>query len=480
MPRTPLDESAIRRRVADAGQDHVFRFWSDLPASGRSRLLAELADVDLEELSNLVADLVRGKRQTSLPPGLEPAPFVPLPRTDEEHRRRRQMQALGEELLSAGRVAALVVAGGQGTRLGFDAPKGTLPIGPVSGRSLFQVFADAIRAARRTYGVPIAWYVMTSGAGDRQTRGFFEAHDYFGLPPSDVRFFVQGMMPAVDLGGRLVLAEKDRLAWNPDGHGGALRALARTGMLQRMRLDGADHISYFQVDNPLVPPLDPVFIGRHAAASSDMSSKMARKRDPAERLGHFCLSQGRLHVIEYSDMPPDLTRARRPDGSLRFEAGSIAIHMLSRRFVERLTAQPRFALPFHRAEKRVACVDEQGRRLEPDKPNAVKFETFIFDALPLAQDPVVLEVDRAEEFSPVKEPDGPDSPASAQRAMVRQAARRLEEAGAQVPRDASGEPLHRVEINPLAARNADELRAVLGRRAIRAVTQDLYLGPPIA
>ena len=477
MPRANHDEAAIRRRVADAGQDRVFRFWNDLPAEGRRRLLAELQEVDFGELSRLVRNLVLEAGPAALPPDLEPAPFIPLPRTEEDRRRRRRMADLGEELLRAGRVAALVVAGGQGTRLGYDGPKGAFPIGAVSGRPLFQIFADAILAARRAYAAPIAWYVMTSRANDQATRDFFEAHNYFDLPRADVAFFIQGMMPAVDFSGQLILAEKDRLAWNPDGHGGTIRALARTGMLDRMRERGTEHISYFQVDNPLVPPLDPVFIGAHADAASDMSSKMARKRDPEEKLGHFCLSGGRLHVIEYSDMPGDLARQHRADGALRFEAGSIAIHVLARRFVERLTAGRRFALPFHRADKKVRCVDDAGRVAEPDRPNGVKFETFLFDALPLARNPVILEIDRAEEFSPVKNADGLDSPATARRDMVRQAARRLEEAGLRVARDARGEPAVQVEINPLAARQADELRAEAARRDIRSVTEDLYLGP---
>jgi UDP-N-acetylglucosamine/UDP-N-acetylgalactosamine diphosphorylase len=208
-----------------------------------------------------------------------------------------------------------------------------------------------------------------------------------------------------------------------------------------------------------------------------MSSKMARKREPKEKLGAFCLSRGRLHVIEYSDLPDELAEARNPDGRLRFEAGSIAIHVLSRRFVERLGAGPRFALPFHRAEKKIPFVDDSGRVQNPEKPNGIKFETFVFDALPMAERPVVLEIDRAREFSPVKNADGTDSPATAQRDMVRLAAQALEEAGARVPRGPDGEPKHRIEINPKVARNVEELRALLARLNLHAVVCDLYLGP---
>jgi len=477
VPHHVPDEQAIRRRVADAGQEHVLRFWNDLPEEGRRRLLLQLEEIDWEELADLVAEHVANRRPAALPPDLGPAPFIPLPTTEEERSCRRRMRQRGEGLLAECKVAALTVAGGQGTRLGYDGPKGAFPIGPVSERPLFQVFAEAIEAARRAYCASIPWYIMTSRANDLTTRDFFDSYNYFGLPRSEVLFFTQGMMPAVDLEGDLLLTARDQLAWNPDGHGGSIRALARSGMLRDMAGRGVEHISYFQVDNPLAPPLDPVFIGYHADSSSDMSSKMARKREPKERIGAFAVSHGRLHVIEYSDLPDALAEARNPDGTLQFGAGSIAIHLLKRAFVERLAAGKRFALPFHRAEKKVPYVDEAGRQVVPQRPNAIKFEMFVFDALPLAERPIVLEIDRKREFSPVKNAQGEDSPTTAHRDMIEQAARWLQEAGVEVPRDAEGRPAVKVEISPLAAGNIEELKALVARRGVRRVTADTFLGP---
>lgn len=480
MPRKPLDEAAIRRRVKQAGQGHVFRFWNKLTKDARSRLLADLAEVNFKELQALIRKHIVKQRPVELPPDLEPAPFIPLPETRADRALRRHMHRLGGELIAAGRVAALVVAGGQGTRLGFDGPKGAFPIGPASGRPLFQIFAEAILAARRAYRASIPWYVMTSRDNDHRTREFFREHGCFGLPPDDVKFFSQASMPAVDLHQRrLILAARDQLAWSPDGHGGTIRALARSGMLADMAARGIECISYFQVDNPLVPPVDPVFLGFHADARSDMSSKMAVKRDPGEEVGIFCVSRGQLHVVEYSDLKgcPDILDARGPDRALRFAAGSIAIHILDRRFVERLAARGRSALPFHRAEKKVEYVDKSGRHRKPRTKNAVKFEMFIFDALPAARRPVVLQIDRAAEFSPVKNADGEDTPATARRDMLLLAARRLREAGVRVPQGPGGLPLHKVEISPLAARTAEELRALARRLGLKKVTRDLYLGP---
>ena len=476
VPHDTPDEPTIRRRLAEAGQEHVLRFWNDLSEAGRGRLLGQLAEIDFRLLGRLIGEHVTRAKPVELPANLEPTPFIPLPTTDAQRRRRRRMHDLGEQLLAAGKVAALVVAGGQGTRLNWPEPKGTYPIGPMGNRTLFGVFAAGILAARRAYGVPIPWYIMTSEATDGPTRDFFRAHDYLGLPSDDVRFFVQGMMGAVDFEGKLILASPDSLARNPNGHGGTLLGLATEGMLTDMRRRGIEHISYFQADNPLVPPLDPVFIGHHADAASDMSSKMVRKRDAREKVGVFCTSGRRLHVIEYSDLPDDL--ATQTDGDhLRFGAGSIAIHILSRAFVERLTAGEQAALPFHRAVKRIPCVNESGATVEPAEPNGVKFEMFIFDALPHAANPVVLEIDRAREFSPVKNADGDDSPATARRDLVALDAARIEEAGLRVPRNPQGQPTVKVQISPLAARTADDLKALLRRRGITAVTCDLALEP---
>jgi UDP-N-acetylglucosamine/UDP-N-acetylgalactosamine diphosphorylase len=472
-----LDEQALRRRAAEAGQEHVFRFWDELPQEGRRRLLEQVAAVDFAELGRLIDEHVTHPRPPVLPPALEPAPFIPLPQSEEDRAARRRRAALGEALLAAGKVAAVTVAGGQGTRLGYNGPKGALPIGPVSGRPLFAIFADSLYAARMACGASLPWYLMTSRANDRQTRDFFDAHNCFNLPCTDTKFFTQGLMPAVDLQGKLLLAQRDELAWNPDGHGGIIRALARSGALADMAERGIEHLSFFQVDNPLAPPVDPAFIGCHAEGHSDMSSKIAIKRDAAEKLGVFCLSGGRLHVVEYSDIPAAMAAEPDPAGGLRFRAGNVAIHLLSRRFVERLNAGGRFALPFHRALKKIPCVDETGRVRAPQEPNGVKFETFVFDALPMADRTVVLEVDRQREFSPVKNADGDDSPASARRDMVRLAAESLEAAGVTVPRGPDGEPRFQIEISPLAARDTAELKALAARLQLRTVANDLYIGP---
>ena len=326
------------------------------------------------------------------------------------------------------------------------------------------MFAEQLLAASRDAGRAVPWYVMTSDANDAATRAFFQKHNHFGYGEKDVTFFAQGMMPAFGLDGKMLLAAKGSLALSADGHGGSLRALDKTGALEDMRRRGVEHLSYFQVDNPLVRCLDPLFLGLHDESGSEMSSKTISKAGPTEKVGNFVTAGGKTQVIEYSDLPDDLARQANADGSLKFNAGSIAIHALRVGFVERLNAGGRLKLPWHRAEKKVPFVDESGREVKPDKPNAVKLEQFVFDAIPLADHAIVYETDRAEEFSPVKNAEGSDSPATSRRDQVRRAARWLTSAGVAVPMR-SGEPDCVIEISPLFADSAE----AVGRRGLSGV-----------
>ncbi len=447
----------MRAAFEHAGQPHVLAFWDRLTEPQRSSLLDDLACVNIDQLPHLREIVTGGAPQAAAPADIEPAEV--LSRGDAE-----QAEPIGRKALSDGRVAAFTVAGGQGTRLGFEGPKGAFPISPVRNKPLFQLFAEAVLASRRRYRAAIPWYIMTSPQNDAETRAFFEQHGYFGLEPDSVHFFRQGVMPAFDREGNILLDEPHRLALSPDGHGGSLLAMATTGTLADMAARGVAYISYFQVDNPLVNCLDPAFLGLHIERGSEMSSKTLPKADDLERVGNFVVAGGHLSVIEYSDLPEALARQRNADGTRRFDAANIAIHVLSRAFVERLTADPTsFALPWHLANKKVPHVDlVSGERVEPAEPNAIKLEAFIFDALPMARDPILLETSRAEEFSPVKNPEGVDSAETARRDMSRRAARWLEAARVRVPHGRDGEPDCRCEISPLFALDAKQLAERLG------------------
>jgi len=448
-----------RERLARAGQQHVLWYWDDLDDVARLQLLGDLGGVDLELCASLVKTHVLARPVLKGFERIEPAQVWPAEPDAARQAFYQQALEAGEEAIAAGRIAAFTVAGGQGTRLGFDGPKGAFPISPVRRATLFRLFAEALHGCARRYRFRPPWYIMTSPGNHGQTLAFFQSNDYFGLSPADVVFFSQGQIPAFFPDGRIALAERHRIALSPDGHGGSFHALKRSGALDDMRARGVDYISYFQVDNPLAKVVDPLFIGLHSLAGSEMSSKAVAKADDSERVGNFCLADGKLVVIEYSDFPKELASARNPDGSRRFDAGNVAIHIVSRQFIERLVADgAAAALPWHRAEKVVRAIDPARGDPEPVPTAVVKLERFVFDALPLAGNPLVMYTRREEEFSPVKNAAGVDSVETARRDMIRRAARWLESCGVSVPRDVRGEPALALEISPAFALDVDDLR----------------------
>jgi UDP-N-acetylglucosamine/UDP-N-acetylgalactosamine diphosphorylase len=451
-------------KLQQCGQSHLLAFWPQLSEPQRRELLDDLDQIDLARCLPLIETHVRQRPVVPIPNRVEPPPILPYEADSAHADLYARARLAGEEALRAGRVAAFTVAGGQGTRLGFDGPKGAFPISPVRNAPLFQLFAEYLRGIERRYGRRPRWYIMTSLANHEQTAAFFTEHRFFGLSSDDVMLFKQGQMPAFLPDGRIALADKHRVALSPDGHGGSLRALAGSGALADMRRRDIDTISYFQVDNALVRPIDPLFIGLHLVTGSEMSGKAVPKAFDTEPVGNFCLVDGRVTVIEYSDLPESLATARNPDGTRRFDAGSIAIHVLGCEFVERLTTPgATVQLPWHRADKKVATLDAQGNPVKPDKPNAVKLEMFVFDAIPLARNAIVKYTRRDEEFSPVKNMTGNDSAVTCRRDLIRRAARGLEACGCSVPRGADGEPAMPLEISPAFALDAEDLRAQLTR-----------------
>lgn len=469
MPTLTERHTAAAAALAAVDQSHVLKFYDELSDAQRERLLSQVEGIDWPEVGRLIESHVLNTPPLHLPTNIEPAPCYPHAPGPDQAGRYREAKALGEKLLSEGMVAAFTVAGGQGTRLGWDAPKGTFPATPVTGRPLFGVFADYISKAQQKYGSTIPWYVMTSPVNHEPTVAYFKENDYFGLDPKNVKHFPQAMMPAIGLAGeqrgKVLLAAKDSLALSPNGHGGSLKALHASGAIDDMKKRGVSQISYMQVDNPTVHVVDPLFIGLHAMDNAQMSSKMLPKTGPKEALGNFCLADGKMTVIEYSDLPDELAMQTTDDGELRFRAGSIAIHVIGVGFVEELsTSADGFALPFHRAEKKVPCIDlESASLIQPAKPNAVKLETFVFDALPLCDASIIYETDRVEEFAPIKNADAKgavDCPATSKQLQAERAARWLAKHGIEAPRDADGNVDAKIEISCLTAIGPEDLASV--------------------
>ena len=484
------------------GQEHLLTFWDKLDLAGQESLARQIEAIDFA----LVRRLYDGRNEhgnlRELAARAAPPPAFRLD-TAKNPFSSQQAQQRAVESLRAGQVGVVLVAGGQGTRLGFDHPKGMFPIGPISNKTLFQIHVEKIVAASRRYGVRIPLYLMTSPATHDETVAFFAAHERFGLAAEDLFVFCQGTMPAVDAqSGRVLLEEPGRIATSPDGHGGMLAAMLRSGALENLERRGIRHLFYFQVDNPLVDICGQEFLGYHLLANSELSSQVIAKRDPMERVGNVVQVDGRMMVIEYSDLPDDAANRRNADGSLVIWAGSIAVHVIDASLLRRTangvpllrrsSADRNLApgtackqavahggekcgptlsgLPFHIAKKKVACIDASGNRIEPKQPNAIKFERFIFDLMPQARNAIVVEVEPAMAFAPLKNASGAkeDTPESVRSQLSALHRGWLRQAGAEVADEVA------VEISPLDALDAEELKPNV--RPGMKIVKPTYLG----
>jgi UDP-N-acetylglucosamine/UDP-N-acetylgalactosamine diphosphorylase len=467
-----LDET--QAAFEQAGQGHIFRYWPELSAHEQKHLLAQAQALSPELLAQLKAAVqaqATGRAQPA--PSLQPAQSLALEPGSAQY---LQAKAMGQEALFNGRVCLLTVAGGQGTRLGSEVPKGMLPITPIRNKTLFQVFAEKVQYAQQRYDRDIPWFIMTSPINHEAIRGFFKQNAYFGL--STVHFITQGTLPAMDPEGKLILEHPASIALSPNGHGGLFEALARHQSISYMRARCIDTVSYIQIDNPLVHCLDPVFIGAHLMQQSDYSSKVIDRKDPHERVGVFCRQDDTLRVIEYSHLHPEQAQALDAQGRLAYGLANIAVHLLSVPFLESLTRRYH-ELPLHIAHKKVATYDPvQGKPCMPAQPNAYKFERFLFDALPWARNPLLLHTRREAEFSPVKNAQGHDSFVSCQHDQLRLHAQWLQAARCPLPVDASGLPLWPVEISPLCGACQDEFMEYCQQLpSPLQVGPYMYLGP---
>lgn len=447
--------ATLFEQLSTYGQEHVLTYWDDLSSARQEALAEQLTSVDCEQLATLFGgeeqqyDWAEAARRAEPP--------VAMRLADRQAGRGgglgvtpSEAIAQGKAALDAGKVGVVLVAGGQGSRLGFDRAKGIYAIGPVSEASLLQIHLEKAVALAKRHGHGVPVYLMTSPVTHDEQVIYLRDHHRFGLAEEDLFFFCQGTMPAVDaVTGKLLLSDKGSLFLSPDGHGGAVAAMSKSGAFEHMREHGVELLFYLQVDNPLVPIGDAELLGYHLATESELSSMAVTKESPQEKVGNFATIDGALHVIEYSDFPTDVAEQTDPDGGLRFWAGSIAVHVMSVDFLQRSAADAA-SLPFHRARKKVPHLDAHGACVEPTEPNALKFERFIFDLLPKAKNPIVVEYEEREVFAPLKNAEGApkDTPSYVQRFLLDQHRRWLTAAGAKLPPDAP------VEISPLWALDA--------------------------
>lgn len=453
---SPSISESLRAELIACGQGHLLDHARTLPAELQQSFAAELASVDWPMIQRLVtAGRAAGtddQRMAEIATRAEPPQsLVRQPATPETSAAWQRARHLGQECLRGGRVGVVIVAGGQGTRLGFDAPKGLFPIGPVSGKSLFQWFCEQLRARRERSGQPIPCAIMTSDATHQETAEFLARYDNFGLPADELRLFQQGHLPAVDItSGQALLTAPGQLAFSPDGHGGMLAAMARGRILSDWAQRGIETLFYHQVDNPSTPVCDPAFIGWHLQEHAEVTTIAVAKRTAAEKMGVLATIDGVTQIIEYSDLPLEVAQQTDARGRIRLWAGNTAMHVFQREFLER-AAQDERALPCHVARKLVPYWDAERGNVVPEAPNAFKFERFIFDVLPWAQAALVIEGRRTDVFNPVKNASGDDSPETSRAALMAQHRQWLRRAGVEIADDVL------VEISPLVALEPDDL-----------------------
>jgi UDP-N-acetylglucosamine/UDP-N-acetylgalactosamine diphosphorylase len=453
-------------KVFSQKQEHVFRWWNDFSANERKDFLNQLRLIDFTLLQNLIEKHIEGSALTNPKTTiLEPPDIIPIPQNDIQKSREAEAKEIGEKALRAGRVAVVTVAGGSGTRLGVNRPKGTLPISPIMGKSIFQLHAEKIQAVMNKYDTVLPWYIMTSVNNDEMTRSFFEENRYFGLNADNISFFTQGELPVIDLQGRLLMDSKNNIVKSPNGHGGTMSALKESNLLSIMNDRGIKHIFYHQVDNILIKIADPIYLGYHINEGAKMSPKVVRKTDPEEKVGIVGIRDGFLDTIEYSELSDEEKHALNPDGTLKFGMGSPAIYLLDVDFIEKIN-QNHAALPYHKAIKKVPCIDKNGCKVQPAENNAAKFEMFIFDALKHAEKSIIMEVVREDEFSPVKNAKGESSPDTARQSMINLFGRWLREAGIEIQTDGTGNVTGSIEVSPFYALDSEELKEKIDTKVV--------------
>jgi len=434
-----MNYETLFQKATEFKQEHIFEDWETLTDEQKESLLTDVSTVDFALLQKLFSKVGEHAEESA---DLQPCDAIGQPTTDDEKDIFFEAQTCGQEAIRSGKVAAFVVAGGQGSRLGYDGPKGKFKVTTVKNKSLFEVFAQKILAIEQLYETTLPWYIMTSDVNNDETVSFFEENSYFGLQKENVFFFTQEMIPALDTNGKIVMKSSFELFKNPNGHGGSISGLFNSGAITDMNTRGIEYVFYFQVDNPLIQIADPVFMGHHIMKNAEMSAKVLPKISPEEKVGVFGYNNGKLGVIEYSDLSEEEMYAKDDSGNLLYNAGNIAVHVINVSFIEKEN-EGGLQLPYHIAKKKIAS--------KAGEIDGIKFETFVFDAFHDVSTAVILEGKREEDFAPVKNKEGADSIVSSREMQNEYFAKWLDAAGVTVPRTSEGNVDGNIEVSPLYA-----------------------------
>ena len=402
------DLAEIKAKLKKYNQEHLLNHYDNLDEKNKKILLEQIDNIDFELIKNLYSSTKNKKEH-------EKDKITPIDYLDKYklNGKFKYYEDIGNKSIKNGELAAVTMAGGQGTRLGHNGPKGTYDIGLDSHKSLFELLSDSLKAKEEKYNVIIPWFIMTSRENNKPTVDFFEKHKFFGRKKDkNLFFFVQGELPMINTEGKVLIDENGLIKLAADGHGGVYESLVKSGMTKNMRNLGIKWVFIGGVDNCLANMVDPVLMGVAIDDNVTVACKSVVKANPHERVGVFCKRNGKPSVVEYSEITDEMAEETSKDGELVYGESHILCNLFSIDAIERMGAKP---LPYHSAYKKAKYIDENGKLVVPDSPNAYKFEAFLFDAFGEVDNMAVLRVKREEEFAPVKNADsaGVDCPKTA-------------------------------------------------------------------
>ncbi len=390
------------------GQEHLLNHYETLDDTHKKELLQQIENINFELINQIYEHTKKEVKQKQ--DVITPIEYLDKYKLYDDY---KHYENIGKKEIKEGKLAAVTMAGGQGTRLGHDGPKGTYDIGLNTHKSLFELLCDNLKEEGKKYGVTIPWFIMTSRENNKATIEFFEKHKYFGYEKDkNIFFFIQGELPMTDTEGKILIGEDGLIKQAADGHGGIYESLVKSGMTQKMRQMGIEWVFIGGVDNCLVKMVDPVLMGIAIDKQVTVACKSVVKANPQEKVGVFCKRNGKPNVIEYSEITEEMAEARDKEGELLYGEAHILCNLFNLNAIERMGETP---LPYHVAYKKATYLDKDGNLIIPDSPNAYKFEAFLFDAFGVVDEMAVLRVKREEEFAPVKNSDeaGVDCPKTA-------------------------------------------------------------------
>ena len=400
------DIEAVKPKLKKYGQEHLLKFYDNLDENKKEKLLEQIENIDFE-LINSLYDSTKGNAKKDNAK-IEPIDFIDKYKLNDKY---KYYEEIGKKAIKAGELAVVTMAGGQGTRLGHSGPKGTFDIGLDSHKSLFELLCDSIKEEAKKYDVQIPWFIMTSKENNKDTIEFFKKNKYFGYE-KNIYFFIQGELPMIDTEGKILIGENGLIKLAADGHGGVYESLVKSNMVNKMKELGCKWVFIGGVDNCLAKMVDPVLMGIAIDKNVTAAGKSVVKANPHEKVGAFCKKNGKPSVVEYSEITDEMAEAVDENGELLYVESHILCNLFSVDAIERMGSNP---LPYHIAFKKATYIDKDGNKVVPTSPNAFKFEAFLFDAFGEVDDMAILRVKREEEFAPVKNASGVDSPETARK-----------------------------------------------------------------